>query len=128
LPTTPKHKASLFADYTVARGPLAGVGAGFGGRYTARSAGALPSLAFGTNALVPPIVANKATLFDAILHYDLPGWRLAVNGSNLFDKKYVARCGNANQCFYGANRQILPIPVLDAGQGQSGHQFALVGE
>jgi iron complex outermembrane receptor protein len=107
LPTTPKHKVSLFADYTFARGPLAGFGAGFGGRYTARSAGALPSLAFGTNALVPAIIANKSTLFDAILHYDLPGWRIAVNGSNLFDKKYVARCSGVNSCFYGAGRQII---------------------
>jgi iron complex outermembrane receptor protein len=107
LPTTPKHKVSLFADYTFARGPLAGFGAGFGGRYTARSAGALPSLAFGTDALVPAIIANKSTLFDAILHYDLPGWRVAVNGSNLFDKKYVARCSGVNSCFYGAGREII---------------------
>jgi iron complex outermembrane recepter protein len=107
LPTTPKHKLSAFADYTFARGPLAGFGGGFGGRYTSSSVGALPSLAFGTNALVSAIRANSSTLFDAILHYDVPGWRFAVNGSNIFDKRYVARCSSANACYYGASRQIL---------------------
>ncbi len=100
LPTTPKHKASIFADYTASRGVLAGFGGGAGVRYTSASAGSLPSTG-------GAIYANAATLFDAILHYDLPGWRLAVNGSNLFDKTYVARCSGPNSCFYGAGRQII---------------------
>ena len=39
LPTTPKHKASLFANYAVQRGALAGLGIGGGMRYNSRSAG-----------------------------------------------------------------------------------------
>jgi iron complex outermembrane recepter protein len=107
LPTTPKHKLSAFADYTFARGLLAGFGGGFGGRYTSSSVGALPTSDFLSGALVSPIRANSATLFDAILHYDVPGWRFAVNGSNIFDKRYVARCSSANACYFGASRQIL---------------------
>lgn len=99
LPTTPKHKLSLFVDYTFAKGPLGGFGAGFGGRYTSKSIGGLVSNG--------GIYADDSTLFDAIVHYDVPGWRFAVNGSNIFDKKYVARCGNIRQCFYGASRQIM---------------------
>ena len=101
LPTTPKHKASIFADYTFQRGALAGFGLGGGARYNSKSAGGLPS----TSA--PYIVTGQATLFDAIVHYDLPGWRIAVNASNLFDKNYVARCTGLYGCVYGQARQIL---------------------
>ena len=102
LPTTPKHKVSLFVDYTVQQGSLAGLGMGFGGRYTSKSAGSLPG------PFNPVVYFGEAsTLFDAIVHYDLPGWRLAINGSNIFDKTYVARCSGPAGCTYGAGRQII---------------------
>lgn len=102
LPTTPKHKASLLVDYTLQKGPLGGLGAGIGGRYVTNSAGALPG------AYVPVVYyAGKATLFDAIIHYDLPGWRFAVNGSNIFNKKYVVRCAGIASCAYGEDRQVV---------------------
>ena len=44
---------------------------------------------------------------DAIVHYDLPGWRFAVNASNLTDEKYVARCASASGCTYGAGLQVI---------------------
>ncbi len=102
MPVTPKHKLSLFVDYTLQRGTLGGLGFGFGGRYTSGSYGALPG----------PFVAvtyksDSATLFDAIIHYDTPGWRFAINGSNIFDKVYVARCAGDNNCTYGAGRQVI---------------------
>jgi iron complex outermembrane receptor protein len=102
LPTTPKHKFSLFADYTLQRGPLAGFGFGAGARYTSNSAGSLPGP-------FNPVVyyGQSSTLFDAILHYDMPEWRFAVNGSNIFDKVYTARCSGPAGCTYGAGRQVL---------------------
>jgi iron complex outermembrane receptor protein len=101
LPTTPKYKASLFANYNLQHGPLAGAGFGFGARYNSKSAGSLPS-AYGV------IYQGQAvTLFDAIVSYDLPHWRLAVNGSNILDKKYVARCDGPFGCVYGAGRQVI---------------------
>ncbi|MBB6123732.1 TonB-dependent siderophore receptor [Sphingobium subterraneum] len=102
LPTTPKHKASLFVDYTFQKGGLGGLGFGFGGRYTSSSAGSLPGF-------FNPVVyyGESATLFDAIVHYDTPGWRFAVNGSNIFDKVYVARCSGPAGCTYGAGRQVI---------------------
>ena len=102
LPTTPKHKFSLFADYTIARGNLGGLGFGAGGRYTSTSAGSLPG-AFN------PVVyyGQSATLFDAIVHYDTKDWRLAINGSNILDKRYVARCSGPAGCNFGAGRQVL---------------------
>lgn len=96
LPTTPKHKASIFADYTFQRGALAGFGFGGGLRYNSKSAGALPS----TTDLY--IDTGEATLFDAIVHYDAPRYRIAVNGSNLADKNYIARCTGLYGCVYAA--------------------------
>lgn len=102
LVTTPKHKASIFVDYTLKRGTFGGLGFGAGARYFGSSAGSLPGP---FNATV--IYGQEATLFDAIIHYDTPGWRLAVNGSNIFDKRYVARCSNAAGCTYGAGAQVI---------------------
>ncbi|QNA86285.1 TonB-dependent siderophore receptor [Sphingomonas sp. So64.6b] len=108
LPTTPKHKASIFADYTFQRGALGGFGFGGGVRYNSKSAGGLPS-ATGTLALSTGlyIETGEATLFDAIVHYDAPGYRIALNGSNLADKNYIARCAGLYGCVYGAGRQVL---------------------
>lgn len=102
LPTTPRHKASLFVNYQVQRGALAGFGLGGGVRYTSSSAGSLPG-AFN------PVVyrGESATLVDAIVSYELPHWRFAVNGSNILDHRYVARCSGPVGCFYGAPRQVL---------------------
>ncbi len=102
LPVTPKHKASVFANYALQRGPLAGLGFGGGVRHHSRSAGSLrgpfnPTVYYG----------DAATLFDAIVSYDTPRWRLAVNGSNIFDRKYVARCAGPAGCNFGAARQII---------------------
>ena len=102
LPTTPQNKLSLFVDYTLRKGALAGLGYGAGVRYTDGSAGSLPGF-------FNPVVydGQSSTLFDAIIHYDMPGWRFAVNASNLLDRTYVARCSGPNGCFYGAGRQVI---------------------
>jgi iron complex outermembrane receptor protein len=102
LPTTPENKFAVFVDYTLRKGPLAGFGYGAGVRYTDGSAGSLPGF-------YNPVVyyGQASTLVDAILHYDMPGWRFAVNASNLLNNTYVARCSGTNGCFYGAPRQVI---------------------
>ncbi|MGE4429475.1 MAG: TonB-dependent siderophore receptor [Sphingobium sp.] len=102
LEATPRHKASMFVDYTQDTGALAGFGGGAGVRYLSSSPGVTPST-------IPAILYTSpaVTLFDATLHYDLPGWRLAVNGSNIFDKRYAGRCNGAMGCFFGQSRQII---------------------
>jgi iron complex outermembrane receptor protein len=101
LPMTPKHKLSALIDYTFQDGPLAGLGASFGGRYTSQTVGNQ------LGAYEPVLYKNAAlTLWDASAHYDLNDWRLAVTASNLFDKEYVARCSAAANCFYGARRVV----------------------
>jgi len=102
LPVTPENKASLFVDYSFIEGPLAGFGIGGGVRYTSESQGALPD-AFGT----PVFAGEESTLVDAILRYDLEDWRFALNGSNILDEQYVARCAGPAGCTYGAGRQVI---------------------
>jgi len=94
MPTTPKDKASLFADYTLKSGALGGLGFGLGVRYNSKSLGS-----YGTG-----IWGQQSTLFDAAIHYDTPDWRLALNGSNITDVKYVARCSGPVGCTYGAGQ------------------------
>lgn len=102
LEATPKHKASLFVDYTQDRGALAGLGGGAGIRHLSSSPGVIPST-------IPAVLYTSpaVTLFDATLHYDIPGWRLAINGSNIFDKRYAGRCNGPTGCFFGQSRQII---------------------
>lgn len=97
LSAQPRHKASLFVDYT---SPM-GLGGGAGVRHLSSSAGNAPSI------WTPLVYTSPATtLFDATLHYDIPGWRFAINGSNLFDKRYAGRCSGPSSCFFGQERQI----------------------
>lgn len=97
LMAVPKHKASLLVDYTFQDGPLAGLGAGGGVRHI--------SGIYGDEANLWRV--GSVTLFDAIIHYDTAGWRLAINANNLFDKEYVQRCSSATNCFYGTKRQVV---------------------
>ncbi|WCT73130.1 TonB-dependent siderophore receptor [Sphingomonas naphthae] len=102
LAAQPRHKASLFVDYTKKTGALAGLGGGAGVRYLSQTPGNVPS------AFTPLVYTSPATtLFDATLHYDLPGWRFAVNGSNIFDKRFAGRCTGPAGCFWGQTRQVI---------------------
>ncbi|ABD89148.1 TonB-dependent siderophore receptor [Rhodopseudomonas palustris] len=102
----PANTASLWLDYTLQSGPLAGFGGGGGVRYVGSS--------FGDNINSAAMVVPAYTLADLQLHYDLAGlsvqlkgWKLAVNMSNVFDKTYVSACASATQCFYGNGRTTL---------------------
>ncbi|WP_218647427.1 TonB-dependent siderophore receptor [Sphingobium lactosutens] len=98
LAAQPRHKGSLFVDYTHDRGALAGFGGGVGIRYLSNSPGIVGA---------PYYYSPSVTLLDATLHYDIPGWRLAINGSNLFDKRYAGRCSGQYSCFFGEARQVM---------------------
>ena len=102
LPVTPRHRLALFGNYTVQQGMLGGLGLGMGVRYSSKSAGSLPGP---FNPLV--YNADASLLFDAIVSYDTPKWRFAINGSNIFDQRYVGRCASATGCNFGAGRQVI---------------------
>jgi iron complex outermembrane receptor protein len=55
-----------------------------------------------------------ATLFDAALSYDLGksflqlrGVRVAINATNLFDRRYISTCISATGCYFGSRRTVL---------------------
>lgn len=101
LTQTPRHSAALWLDYLIGRGPLSGLQIGGGARYLGSSYGD-PANTF----KVPAV-----TLFDMALNYDLAvispsleGATLALNVSNLTNKKYVASCTSVMYCFVGQDR------------------------
>ena len=102
LPVTPRHRFALFGNYTVQQGTFGGLGMGMGVRYSSKSSGSLPGP---FNPLV--FKGDSSLLFDAIISYDTPDWRFAINGSNIFDQRYVGRCASATGCNFGAGRQVI---------------------
>lgn len=97
----PRNTASLWADYTVPAGPLAGLLFGGGVRYIGGS--------YGDTANT--FMTSSATLVDLSLRYDLgrrfsslQGWTTWLNVSNLLDRKYFASCIGANYCYWGQGR------------------------
>lgn len=99
----PEHLASLWTDYTLQSGPLAGLGFGVGARYTGDTFGDAQ------NTFKVP----SYTVVDAMIRYDfgkadasLEGLEAAVNVKNLTDKYYVAGCFIATACLAGAERTV----------------------
>ncbi|WP_342052311.1 MULTISPECIES: TonB-dependent siderophore receptor [unclassified Cupriavidus] len=104
LPFVPEHQASLWTYYQFQQTPLQGLGMGLGVRYIGRS--------YGDAANVYRVPA--ATLFDAALSYDLSksvlqlrGVKVAVNATNLFDRRYVSTCISSTGCYFGSRRTVL---------------------
>lgn len=97
LVSAPEVYAGAWADYTFQTGDLRGLGLGLGARYVGNSP------ANDTNSLWVPSYA----IGDAMVSYDIEGWKLALNVTNLFDKTYVASCSGATTpfCYYGEGRR-----------------------
>jgi iron complex outermembrane receptor protein len=96
--TVPEHSASAWIDYTIRNGSMFdGLGVGLGVRYVGSS--------FGDDANTFKVPA--ATVLDTALSYKRDNYEFALNASNLFDKEYVASCGNREFfCFYGEGRRL----------------------
>ena len=97
----PRNQASLWADYTVQRGPLRTFNFGLGVRYFGQT--------YGNSTNTVSIPSN--TLVDLALGYELgqlnpklDGVRFSLNVNNLFDRRYVATCTSLNACYYGTSR------------------------
>ncbi|WP_313518256.1 TonB-dependent siderophore receptor [Pseudomonas sp.] len=102
--STPRTLASLWAQYAVHNGSLAGLGFGAGVRYVGNS--------YGDNENT--ISIPSYTLFDATVSYELAklapslrGVQIALNASNLTDETYVSQCGyTGDSCKYGYRRTL----------------------
>lgn len=100
---TPEKMASLWADYTLPDGLFSGLGFGVGVRYIGSTEGDT------ANTVTVP----SYTLLDAAVHYDFDklfpeakGLRLAVNATNLTDKRYYDSC-SATSCSAGYDRSVI---------------------
>jgi iron complex outermembrane recepter protein len=94
LEAIPKQAAGLWAVHRFAA--LPGLRAGFGVRYVGESG----------DGLVGGLEVPAVTLFDAMVSYEIPGWRFALNANNLTDKQYVASCLGRGDCWYGNRRRL----------------------
>jgi iron complex outermembrane receptor protein len=101
----PSNTASLWADYTISSGPLAGLLIGGGVRYVGSS------YADTANTFKIP----SATLLDLSLRYDLgrrfpdlKGLTVSLTATNLSNRKYIASCSSSmSYCYWGQGRLIL---------------------
>jgi len=91
----PRHQASLWSKYRFAINNTPGFSVGAGVRWVS-------AFSDGSGPRVP-----SATLVDAMVAYDTPQWRLALNANNVFDKTYVATCLERGDCWFGARRSIV---------------------
>jgi iron complex outermembrane recepter protein len=97
VPLVADHTASALAEYTIPKGRFAGLGGGFGVRYTGDKAGN-PD-----NSIVIP----GYTLLDASLHFGWQRLRFGVYASNLTDKRYIAVCNSVAYCNFGYARNVI---------------------
>ena len=92
----PETFASAFFDYTIPVGAWRGFGFGGGVRYVGSSFADVPNT----------LRVSDFVLFDAQVHYNFENWRIAVNATNLADRRYVSSCQSALSCFYGDARRV----------------------
>jgi len=91
LEAIPKHQASIWAKRTFSLGGFQFAG-GAGVRHMSEfQDGAAPTTA-------------AVNLVDAMISWDSPQWRVALNVNNLADKTYVSTCLGRGDCWYGARR------------------------
>ncbi|EGO65270.1 TonB-dependent siderophore receptor [Acetonema longum] len=81
-----RHVAAFWTDYTIQEGKAKGLGFGGGVRYIGSRYNSA------NTAKHPGVVVT-----DAMVHYDLDEWRLALNVRNLFDKFYDVGNGYAGE-------------------------------
>jgi iron complex outermembrane receptor protein len=93
--TVPLNRLSLWSDYTLQSGPLAGVQVGGGIRYVGST--------WGDDANTFKVGAS--TVLDALIAYNKDNYRLALNVTNIADTRYVAACYSRSGCFYAEGRK-----------------------
>jgi len=96
-PLAPDNLFGLSGEYTIAGGPLPGLGFGAGLRYVGSRAGDPQNT----------IEVPSYTLFDASLRYLWRDMEFQLSGTNLTNKSYVAVCTSASYCNYGFARRVI---------------------
>ncbi len=99
LDNVPKFNASLWATKGFALGGDVALLVGGGVRHVGKNRSFGPAFPDG-------IVTPGFTLFDALTEVSFGNWSLAINATNLFDKRYYAACLARGDCFMGSERNV----------------------
>jgi iron complex outermembrane receptor protein len=92
IENVPRNIASVWGKWSLGGVGLPGFSVGAGWRYwSAYADGEAPE--------VPAV-----SLFDVMVAWDSPHWRLALNVNNVADKSYVSTCLRRGDCWWGARR------------------------
>ncbi|WP_313458919.1 TonB-dependent siderophore receptor [Stenotrophomonas sp.] len=97
LNDTPQELASLWLAKGFQIDDVSRLRVGLGGRYVGNS----QSLGYGGFIRTP-----SYTLVDALFEIQVVDWTMALNITNLSDKKYYAPCRNFGDCFTGNPRTV----------------------
>lgn len=101
----PEDTASMWLEYRPKMARLQGLSVGLGGRFTGRTYDQ-------TNHISIP----SYSVFDSSVSYGAKAWKVSLNATNLFDRKYVAQCSSMSNvatgtplvtdCSFGERRQV----------------------
>jgi iron complex outermembrane receptor protein len=95
--------ASLWGDYIVQSGSLAGLRLGAGARYVGSTFGdSANSFKVDSYSVIDALVSYQLGKVDA----SLDGVEVSLNATNLFDEEYVAGCFSNVGCQYGQQRTV----------------------
>ena len=95
-PATAGSFGSMWLDYTLLHGSLAGLGLGTGARFQGTTFGDTQNT----------MVVGGFTLLDAMARYEWRHLRLQINGQNLLDTRSLA-CDGLGSCYYGRSRSVV---------------------
>lgn len=95
LTQVPRNQVTAWGKWRFSVGEVRGLSAGAGLRY-------FGSFRDGVAPTTPTV-----TLIDAMLAWDTPQWRYALNVNNLSDKRYNAVCLARGDCWFGARRSVV---------------------
>jgi iron complex outermembrane receptor protein len=99
LDNVPKFNASLWATKGFALGGETNLLLGGGVRHVGKNRSFGPAFPDG-------ITTPAFTLFDALAEVSFGSWSVAVNATNLFDKRYYSACLARGDCFMGSERNV----------------------
>ena len=104
LTQTPENSASVWLDYLIDCGILNGLKVGCGVRYIGSTLGDQKN----SFKIIDVTLTDMAANYDlGFLSSKLDGASIALNISNITDKKYIASSTTENYCFPGQRRTIL---------------------
>lgn len=104
LEQLPRNQASVWGKWRFSVAGIEGFSAGAGVRWMS----SFRDVAYDYDGNASPAPTTPAvTLVDAMVAWENPTWRAALNVTNLSDKVYYSTCLSRGDCWYGARRSVI---------------------